>query len=485
MTQIHNTNIRTSRLIDRLDDALLLIAPDLTVQELLTQAARDLGSTSTKRRELLGLPLNEVLTPVLAPRVLQQLMTQIHTLSNAPTEPLPTLRSLEGAASSALRAAGLTRWYDVWLQTFVGDDGVTLLLGLRDVSERWRLAQELEDARRAHEMTLGVLRADALALEDFLNTALQSMSTLHALQRLPARADGAFRDKLARIGNELRNLGEAALKVGLTPIVSRANALDDTLQSLQTQAVLSGDDFLQLPPALDTLFILIGTASRLTEQRAGRLVNQAVQNVPTTKLPQPWHERIAATLQGLVGTVGNDLAQPAQLSVQGLEQVPSVWQRNVEHLLVSLVRNAIEHGIEPLYQRVADNKPAVGAIVVECSTAPGQGCTLSVRDDGRGIDPSLLAHYRIDAGSIELDTASQQDTEALLGIPASHSNDELLLTQARGLGLEFTRELLLRMQGSLQVSCKPKQWTLVQLHLPETQAATASDASLAETQQVA
>ena len=70
MTQIHNTNIRTSRLIDRLDDALLLIAPDLTVQELLTQAARDLGGTSTKRRELLGLPLKDVLTPVLAPRVL-------------------------------------------------------------------------------------------------------------------------------------------------------------------------------------------------------------------------------------------------------------------------------------------------------------------------------------------------------------------------------------------------------------------------------
>jgi signal transduction histidine kinase len=215
------------------------------------------------------------------------------------------------------------------------------------------------------------------------------------------------------------------------------------------------------------------------------LVNQAVQNVPTAKLPQPWHETLAATLQALVGTVGNELAQPAQILLQGLEQVPSMWQRNVEHLLVSLVRNAIEHGIEPLYQRVADNKPAVGAIVVECSTTPGQGCTLSVRDDGRCIDPSLLAHYRIDAGSIELETASQQDTEAMLGIPASHSNDELLLTQARGLGLEFTRELLLRMHGSLQVSCKPKQWTLVQLHLPEAQAAPSSDAALAETQQVA
>jgi hypothetical protein len=102
--------------------------------------------------------------------------------------------------------------------------------------------------------------------------------------------------------------------------------------------------------------------------------------------------------------------------------------------------------------------------------------------DAASIRP-LLTHYRIEAGSIELDSASQQDTEAMLSLSGQRS--DLLLTDARGLGLEFTRELLLRMHGSLQVSCKPRHWTLVQLHLPEAQAATHSDAALAETQQVA
>jgi len=424
-----------------------------------------------------------VLAPVLAPPVLKQLMQQIRTVGESPDQVPPTLRGLEGAASSVLRAAGLGRWYDVWLQPFVGDDGVTLLLGLRDVSERWRLARDLEEARTAHEMTLGVLRADPVRLEDFLNSALQSMSTLHALQRLPARADSAFRDKLARIGNELRKLSEAALLIGLAPLSTQAGALDDKLQALQTQPVLSGDDFLQLPPALDALFNLIGSASRLAEQRSGRLVIDSSQRVPAAKLPQGWHEALAARLHELVGHLGNELGQPAQLTLRGLEQVPVQWQRNVEHLLLPLVRNAIQHGIEPLHDRVIANKPAVGAISVDCQSASGQGCTLSVRDDGRGIDPSLLAHYRIDAGGIELESASQQDTEAMLGV--STGSDELLLSDARGLGLEFTRELLLRMHGSLQVSCKPRHWTLVQLHLPEAQTATADDAALAETQQVA
>lgn len=483
MIQTSSTTIRTARLIDRLDDALLLLAPDLTVRELLTQAARELGSRNGQRRELLGAPVGEVLAPVLAPRVLRELMAQIQTVVDAPDQVPPTLRALEGAASNALRAAGLTRWYDVWMQPFVGDDGVTLLLGLRDVSERWRLARDLEEARSAHEMTLGVLRADPVALEDFLNSALQSMSTLHALQRLPARADSAFRDKLARIGNELRKLGEAALQIGLAPINAQTAALDTTLQALQTQPVLSGDDFLQLPPALDALFNLIGSASRLAEQRSGRLGIDSAQRVPAAKLPQAWHEALAEKLHELVGHLGNELGQPAQLTLQGLHQVPALWQRNVEHLLLPLVRNAIQHGIEPLHERVAANKPAVGAIAVECHSVSGEGCALTVRDDGRGIDPALLAHYRIEAGSIELDSASQQDTEAMLSLSAQRS--DRLLTDARGLGLEFTRELLLRMHGSLKVSCKPRHWTLVQLHLPEAQAATHSDAALAETQQVA
>jgi hypothetical protein len=176
------------------------------VRELLTQAARDLGSSNGQRRELLGSPLAQVLAPVLAPRVLRELMAQIQTVVDAPDQVPPTLRALEGAASNALRAAGLTRWYDVWMQPFVGDEGVTLLLGLRDVSERWRLARDLEEARTAHEMTLGVLRTDPVALEDFLNSALQSMSTLHALQRLPARRQrvsrqaGAHRQRTAQAG---------------------------------------------------------------------------------------------------------------------------------------------------------------------------------------------------------------------------------------------------------------------------------------------
>jgi hypothetical protein len=101
------------------------------------------------------------------------------------------------------------------------------------------------------------------------------------------RADSAFRDKLARIGNELRKLGESAARVGLVPINAQSSALDSRLQALQTQPVLSGDDFLQLPPALDALFNLIGSASRLAEQRSGRLGIDSAQRVPAAKLRSP------------------------------------------------------------------------------------------------------------------------------------------------------------------------------------------------------
>ena len=53
--------------------------------------------------------------------------------------------------------------------------------------------------------------------------------------------------------------------------------------------------------------------------------------------------------------------------------------------LLHLVRNAIDHGIEPPDERVLYGKPAEGTLILEASQRGGQ-VAIEVRDDGRGID---------------------------------------------------------------------------------------------------
>ncbi|HEX6649140.1 MAG TPA: ATP-binding protein [Pyrinomonadaceae bacterium] len=59
--------------------------------------------------------------------------------------------------------------------------------------------------------------------------------------------------------------------------------------------------------------------------------------------------------------------------------------------LVHLVRNAVDHGIETSEERSKLGKPARGKIVIEAATVDGK-IRLTVTDDGRGIDPALMAH---------------------------------------------------------------------------------------------
>ena len=55
--------------------------------------------------------------------------------------------------------------------------------------------------------------------------------------------------------------------------------------------------------------------------------------------------------------------------------------------LMHLVRNAVDHGVEPADERIANGKPACGTIILN-SYHQGTQVVIEVRDDGRGLDPA-------------------------------------------------------------------------------------------------
>ena len=473
-------DIHASRLLHRLDDALLLVGPDLCVREVLTQAAYALGGVGVNRRELVGLPLSQALATLLAPKALAGLIEQISALADSPGESIDTLRGVEGAATAALRAAGLTRYYDIWMQPYIGDEGLTLLLGLRDVTERLRLARELESARQAHELALGVLRAEPQALAE----ALQGISLLHSLVKLPARSESAFRSKLSRIADEVESLAKQASTVRLSSINRCALALVHDIQAVLQQAAVSGDDFLPLSVSLDELFVQINNTGRLAEQRAGRAIsNERADVTGSYRTLADWSADLGQRLQILVDRFGLQSQHSAELTLNGLQQVPENQQRNVESILVQLVRNAIEHGIETASVRLAGGKSAKGQISVECTVRAGQGLQLDIRDDGCGFDLNLIRRLAIEQGlatAEELDNA-QPDAISNLLVRPGFNTAGLVSDSGRGLGMEFLRELVLRIGGQISVSSQPGQQTHLSVALPEQ----AADEALIETQRVA
>jgi signal transduction histidine kinase len=328
------------------------------------------------------------------------------------------------------------------------------------------------------------LRADPQALEEFMAEALQGISLLHSVIKMPARSESAFRSKLNRIADEVESLAKQASTVRLSSINRCALALVHDIQAVLQQPACSGDDFLPLSVSLDELFVQINNTGRLAEQRAGRAIsNERADATGNYRTLADWSADLAQRLRILVDRFGLQSQHSADLALTGLEQVPENQQRNVESILVQLVRNAIEHGIESASQRLANGKQAKGQISVDCTTQPGHGLQLDIRDDGCGFDLNLIRRLAIEQGlatSDELDNAGPEVIANLLVRPGFNSAG-LVSDSGRGLGMEFLRELVLRIGGQISVNSQPGRQTHLCVSLPEQ----AADEALIETQRVA
>lgn len=330
----------------------------------------------------------------------------------------------------------------------------------------------------AHALTLAVLRAHPRALRSFLESAGTSVSLITSLLRLPARDQAAFRDKLERVLQEVLCVGEEARELQLDAIAERAASFERALVGLRERTSLSGDDFLPLAVRLDELFTQVAAARHLEQQRgvvnpAGGAARRAA-GTAAALLEAPAPESAAVlterALQVLAARVAGETGSKVALILLGLEQVPPAYRKSVDNMLVHLVRNAIEHGIEPVAQRLLEGKSAQGTITVEF-TAPSASRAsyeLMIQDDGRGFDVERIGRVAVENGLLSADALATTDPRKLVGLifRPGFTTAGLEGSSGRGLGMEFLRELVTRLDGNISVSTKRGRYTRFRVTLP-------------------
>lgn len=131
--------------------------------------------------------------------------------------------------------------------------------------------------------------------------------------------------------------------------------------------------------------------------------------------------------------------------------------------LIHLVRNAVDHAIEPADERVARGKPRAGTVRVACCDVGGNRLELVVQDDGRGIDRRAIASR---AGRA---VDSDADLLDVLTSPGFSTRDVVTQTSGRGLGMDIVRRIAIAdLGGELAVSTTPGVGTAFTLHVPLT-----------------
>lgn len=176
-------------------------------------------------------------------------------------------------------------------------------------------------------------------------------------------------------------------------------------------------------------------------------------------------------LARLVRDMARDLGKQARLVVVGEStDVDRDILEKLEAPLSHLIRNAVDHGVDPPADRVAAGKPEVGTVRLEARHRAGM-LSVTVADDGRGVDLDRLRKKVTDRG---LNTAEvvRQMTEAelleFLFLPGFSTAPAVTEYSGRGVGLDVVQDTVRRVGGNVRVSTRPGHGTTFHLQLPIT-----------------
>jgi two-component system chemotaxis sensor kinase CheA len=178
-------------------------------------------------------------------------------------------------------------------------------------------------------------------------------------------------------------------------------------------------------------------------------------------------ERLPRAARDVARKIGKEI----EVDVTGAEiELDRAILEELADPLLHLLRNAVDHGIEPPDLRLRAGKPAAGRITVHARRERDR-VIVEVGDDGKGMDPARLRAAAVARGALAPEQASALgDREALLlaCLPGLSTADVVTDVSGRGVGLDAVKQTVEGVGGALEIDSTPGAGSRITLRLPLT-----------------
>jgi two-component system, chemotaxis family, sensor kinase CheA len=177
----------------------------------------------------------------------------------------------------------------------------------------------------------------------------------------------------------------------------------------------------------------------------------------------------------LVRDIARRLGKQVELRLEGAETEAD--KNVVEALadpLIHMVRNSLDHGIEPPAERLAAGKPEQGTLRLSAQHE-NDHVVIRVSDDGRGLDAARLRAKAVEKGLIEperANTMSEEEAFQLIFLPGFSTAAAVSDLSGRGVGMDVVRTTIEKAGGRVRLSSRPGEGTVVEIALPLSMAIT-------------
>ncbi|MGM0398673.1 MAG: chemotaxis protein CheA [Halobacteriota archaeon] len=138
--------------------------------------------------------------------------------------------------------------------------------------------------------------------------------------------------------------------------------------------------------------------------------------------------------------------------------------------LMHLLRNAVDHGIEPPEEREAAGKDPTGTITLEAERERDR-VNVKVIDDGSGIDHDVVRRKAVEKGiytESQIEELPDSQVAELIFHPGFSTNEEITDVSGRGVGMDVVNDTVARLDGTVSVDSEEGEGTTITLTLPVT-----------------
>jgi two-component system chemotaxis sensor kinase CheA len=174
-------------------------------------------------------------------------------------------------------------------------------------------------------------------------------------------------------------------------------------------------------------------------------------------------------LPRLVHDLSRDLGKEVELTLSGEQtELDKTVLEKIGDPLVHLVRNSLDHGIEPPEARRAAGKPETGVLHLNAYHAGGN-IVIEIRDDGAGLDKGKILQKARDKGLLGDDEhVSDERIHKLIFEPGFSTADDVSGVSGRGVGMDVVKRNINDLGGQVELHSEPGKGSTVTIRLPLT-----------------
>lgn len=327
-------------------------------------------------------------------------------------------------------------------------------------------SKELEDERFGLEFIAGLLTEEPL---EKATKALEKVIDVREVKAEIIREDQILLERRGRINDQQteeyeREPGKTQIQVAaITPTVRVDIRKLDALMNLVGELVINRSQIEQISMQLDD--------QRLGEtvEQLSRLTMDLRDQVLKTRMVAVEH--VFSRFPRLVRDLVKETGKKVELKISGAEtELDRTVIDEIGDPLVHIIRNSVDHGIESPSEREATGKPETGTISLEAYQI-GNNVMISVKDDGRGIDPAKISALALEKGFITSEKLAEMTEEEIINLiyaPGFSTAEKVTDVSGRGVGMDVVKNTITKLGGTIEISSILGEGSSTLIRLPLT-----------------